>query len=47
MCRYRPRNATAVAPWIGDDMKGGDKRWDQHRPQDHQEYHSWKEHHIT
>jgi hypothetical protein len=47
MCRYRPRNATRVAPWIGDDMQGGDKRWEQHRPQDHYEYHDWKEHHIT
>jgi hypothetical protein len=28
-------------------MKGGDKRWEQHRPQDHHEYHGWKEHHIT
>jgi hypothetical protein len=27
-------------------MKGGDKRWDQHWPQDHREYHDWKEHHI-
>jgi len=28
-------------------MKGGDKRWEQHRPQDQHEYHGWKEHHIT
>jgi hypothetical protein len=28
-------------------MKGGHKRWEQHRPQDHHEYHGWKEHHIT
>jgi hypothetical protein len=28
-------------------MQGGDKRWEQHRPQDHCEYHDWKEHHIT
>jgi hypothetical protein len=28
-------------------MEGGDKRWEQHRPQDHHEYHGWKEHHIT
>jgi hypothetical protein len=28
-------------------MQAGDKRWDQHRPQDHYEYHGWEEHHIT
>lgn len=28
-------------------MKGGHKRREQHRPQDHHEYHGWKEHHIT
>jgi hypothetical protein len=28
-------------------MKGSDKRWEQHREQDHREYQDWKDHHIT